>query len=126
MKVVVVDDSTIVRERLISMISDIPSLTIVGEAGNSFEALNIIEEKIPDVVVLDIQIPGDSGIGILKKVKKMNPSIITILLTNYPLEQYKEKCFEYGANYFFDKSVEFSKVTEVLKTLAESSTPQPL
>jgi len=126
MRVVVVDDSTIVRERLISMISGIPSLTIVGEAGNSFEALNIIEEKTPDVVVLDIKIPGDSGIEVLKKVKKMNSSIITILLTNYPLLQYKEKCIEYGADYFFDKSVEFSEVTEVLKNLAESSTTQSL
>ena len=126
MRVVVVDDSTIVRERLISMISDIPSLAIVGEAGNSFEALNIIEEKTPDVVILDIKIPGDSGVEVLKKIKKMNSSIITILLTNYPLGQYKEKCIEYGADYFFDKSEEYSKVTEVLKTLAESSTAQSL
>jgi len=124
MKVVVVDDSIIVRERLIKMFSHIPSLAIVGEAGNSFEALSIIEEKTPDVVVLDIKIPGDSGIEVLKKVKKMNSSIITILLTNYPLLQYKEKCLEYGADYFFDKSEDYSKVTEVLKTLAASSKAQ--
>jgi len=118
MKVVVVDDSIIVRERLIKMFSDIPSLTIVGEAGNSFEALNIIEDKNPDVVVLDIKIPGDSGVEVLKRIKKMNPSIIAILLTNYPLGQYKEKCLEYGADYFFDKSEEYSNVIEVLKSLA--------
>jgi hypothetical protein len=46
------------------------------------------------------------------------------LLTNYPLGQYKEKSLEYGADFFFDKSEEYSKVTEVLKTLAESSTAQ--
>jgi len=122
MKVVVVDDSTIVRERLIKMFSEIPSLDIVGEAGNSFEALNIIEEKTPDVVTLDIKIPGDSGVEVLKRIKKMNTSIITILLTNYPLEQYKKRCLEYGADYFFDKSEEYSKVIEVLKTLVKSNT----
>ena len=121
MRVVVVDDSIVVRERLIKMFSEIPSLTIVGKAGNSFEAINIIEEEKPDVVVLDIKIPGDSGVEVLRRVKKKNFSIIAILLTNYPLGQYKEKCLEYGADYFFDKSEEYPKVTEVLQTLAESS-----
>jgi len=120
MRVVVVDDSIVVRERLVKMFSEIPSLDIVGEAGNSFEALNIIEEEKSDVVVLDIKMPGDSGVEVLRKVKKKNSSIIAILLTNYPIEQYKEKCFEYGADYFFDKSEEYLKVTEVLRTLAES------
>ena len=65
--------------------------------------------------------PGDSGVEVLKMVKKRNSSIIIILLTNYPLEQYKEKCLEYGADYFFDKSEEYPKVTEVLHNLAENS-----
>ena len=64
---------------------------------------------------------SDSGVEVLKRVKKKNSSIIAILLTNYPIEQYKEKCLEYGADYFFDKSEEYSKVTEVLRTLAENS-----
>ena len=119
MRVVVVDDSKIVRERLIKMLTDIPSLVIVGEAGNSFEALYIIEEKNPDVVILDIKIPGDSGVEVLKRVKKMNSSIVIILLTNYPSEQYKKKCIEYGADYFFDKSEEYSKVKEVMESLVE-------
>ena len=73
MRVVVVDDSIMVRERLIKMFSEIPSLDIVGEAGNSFEAINIIEEEKPDVVVLDIKMPGDSGVEVLRKVKKKTP-----------------------------------------------------
>jgi DNA-binding NarL/FixJ family response regulator len=122
MRVVVVDDAIVVRERLIKMFSEIPSLAIVGEAGNSFEALNIIKEKQPDVVVLDIKMPGDSGIEVLRRIKKKNSSIIVIVLTNYPLSQYRAKCFEYGADYFFDKSEEYSKVTEVLRTISESKT----
>ncbi len=122
MRVVVVDDAIVVRERLIKMFSEIPSLAIVGEAGNSFEALNIIKEKHPDVVVLDIKMPGDSGVEVLRRIKKKNSSIIVIVLTNYPLSQYRAKCFEYGADYFFDKSEEYSKVTEVLRTISESKT----
>lgn len=121
MRVVVVDDSIMVRERLVKMFSEIPSLSVVGEAGNSFEAINIIEEKNPDVVVLDIKMPGDSGVEVLKRVKSRNSSIITIMLTNYPKDQFKEKCIEYGADYFFDKSEEYPKVTEALKNLTENS-----
>ncbi len=121
MRVVVVDDSIMVRERLVKMFSEIPAVAVVGEAGNSLEALNIIEDKKPDVVVLDIKMPGDSGVEVLKRVKKKNSSIITIMLTNYPKEQFKEKCLGYGADYFFDKSEEYPKVTEVLKTLTENS-----
>jgi chemotaxis response regulator CheB len=70
MRVVVVDDSIMVRERLVKMFSEIPAVAVVGEAGNSLEALNIIEDKKPDVVVLDIKMPGDSGVEVLKRVKK--------------------------------------------------------
>jgi len=115
MKVVVVDDSIIVRERLIKMFSDIPSLNIVGEAGNSFEALNIIEEEKPHAVVLDIKIPGESGVEVLRKIKNRNQSVIAIILTNYPFAQYRTRCFKYGADYFFNKSEDYFKVTEVLE-----------
>jgi DNA-binding NarL/FixJ family response regulator len=125
MKVVVVDDSIIVRERLIKMFSDIPSLTVIGEAGNSFEALNIIEEKHPDVVVLDIKIPGESGVEVLRKIKNRNQSVIVIMLTNYPIAQYRTRCFKYGTDYFFNKSEDYFKVAEVLEKQSHSvSLPQ--
>jgi len=125
MKVVVVDDSNVVRERLINMFSDIPSLEIVGEASNSFEAINIIEEKEPDVVVLDIKMPGENGVEVLRKIKNKNQSVIVIILTNYPFAQYRTRCFKYGADYFFNKSEDYFKVAEVLEERANSvSLPQ--
>lgn len=114
MKIVIVDDSDLVRERLVKMMSIVPSLKVVGEAGNSFEAMNVIEKEKPHAVVLDIKMPGESGVEVLKKIKRKNSSTIVVVLTNYPFTQYREKCFEFGADYFFDKSEEYSKVAEVL------------
>lgn len=122
MRVVIVDDSTLVRERLVNMISLVPNLKVVGEASNAFEVMSIVEKEKPHAVVIDIKMPGESGVEVLKKVKEKNPSIIAIILTNYPFTQYKAKCFEFGADYFFDKSEEYSKVVDVLKEIYNNGT----
>jgi len=116
-KTIIVDDSTLVRERLVKMLSVLPGVKVVGEAGNSYEALNIFDKTKPHVAILDIKMPGENGVEVLKKLKKKNPSVIVIVLTNYPYTQYRTKCFENGADYFFDKSEEYNKVIDVLDDL---------
>jgi DNA-binding NarL/FixJ family response regulator len=58
--------------------------------------------------------PSGSGISVLEEVKRRGKSPVVIMLTNYPYPQYRKKCMDAGADYFFDKSNEFHKVTEVL------------
>ncbi len=118
MKVLVVDDSDIVRERISEMLSGINNLEVVGTAANSIDALYLVNKLKPDVVTLDIRIPGESGIEVLKKIKSSQPSTIVMVLTNFPIEQYKNKCYELGGDYFFSKSDEFEKVEEVIAKLA--------
>ena len=121
MKVLVVDDSDIVRERISLMLSGINNLEVVGTAANSIDALYLVNKLKPDAVTLDIRIPGESGIEVLKKIKSSQPSTIVMVLTNFPIEQFKNKCKELGADYFFSKSDEFEKVEEVFETLAGSN-----
>ena len=59
--------------------------------------------------------PNGSGIDVLKHIKKDNPDLIAIMLTNYPYPQYRKRSIERGADFFFDKSTEFEMVLEVLK-----------
>ena len=117
MKILIADDSKLIRERIIEMISVIPGVEIVGQAENSGEAIVFIEVLKPDVVILDIRMAGGGGIEVLKKIKQKKIEIVKIILTNYPYSQYKTKCFELGADYFFDKSTEFNKITGVLSNL---------
>jgi DNA-binding NarL/FixJ family response regulator len=102
------------------MLSVIPGVKVVGEAGNSYEALNIFDKVKPHVAIIDIKMPGESGVEVLKKMKKKNPSVIAIVLTNHPYTQYRAKCFENGADYFFDKSEEYNKVIDVLDDLIKN------
>ncbi|HZO86294.1 MAG TPA: response regulator, partial [Verrucomicrobiae bacterium] len=73
-KVFVVDDSTIVRERLITLLAEVPHVTIAGEAEAARDAIAGIQSKRPDIVVLDISMPGGSGIKVLEAVKKDQPA----------------------------------------------------
>jgi DNA-binding NarL/FixJ family response regulator len=68
------------------------------------------------VVILDIQMPDASGIAVLAHIKKESPRTIVIMLTNFPLPPFRKCCPKAGADYFFDKSTEFEKVIEVLRS----------
>ncbi|HAL55648.1 MAG TPA: response regulator [Bacteroidetes bacterium] len=117
MKLLIVDDSPVVRARLIVMLQDLDHITIVGQAGSVEEAQTTFRRATPDVVVLDIRMPGGSGIDVLKMIKAHRPETKVIMLTNYPYAQYQEKCKAEGADYFFDKSVEFEKVVELVRSM---------
>jgi DNA-binding NarL/FixJ family response regulator len=124
MKVLIVDDSAIMRERLKTMISEIMELENISQAEDVPEAISSFQKLNPEVVILDIRMPGGSGIDVLQQVKKATKPPLVIVLTNYPYPQYRRKCIEAGADFFFDKSTEFDKVTEVLRHMKQNQSKQ--
>ena len=116
-RVFIVDDSAIIRERLEMMLSELKGIEMIGQAKGSTEAEEAIPKLKPDVVILDIRMHGGNGIEVLKHIKKDKNPPLVMMLTNYPYPQYRKKCKDAGANFFFDKSTEFDKITEVLKKL---------
>jgi DNA-binding NarL/FixJ family response regulator len=118
MRVFVADDSKILRERMINMLTETPGITCVGEAGDGEEACYEIAQSKPDAVILDIQMPKENGISVLKKIKRDWPSTVVIIFTNYPFEQYRNRCLDLGADFFFDKTMEPEKPIAVLKRMA--------
>ncbi len=116
--VFIVDDSEIVRDRLTSMLSEVSSINIIGYADNPLAATESIVRSKPDVVILDIFLTGGSGIHVLKNIRGKKITSKVIMLTNYAQEEYKKKCFEEGADFFFDKSIEFDRVIDVIQKLS--------
>ena len=118
MKVLIVDDSKIVCDGLQQMLTAIADVEVVKPAHKVQEAIVAIPEHKPDVVILDIRMPGQSGIAVLKDIRDKNLPISVGMLTNYPYPQYRKKCEELGAEYFLDKVTEIEKIpciTEELK-----------
>ena len=122
MRVLIVDDSEVLVQRLTSRLREITGVEVVGQAGNVSDAVQEIRRAKPDVVILDIRMPGGSGIDVLESMKNDQPQPIAIMLSNYSDQPYRRKCEKSGARYFFDKSAEFHKVAEVLRSLMVAPT----
>jgi YesN/AraC family two-component response regulator len=119
MKVLIVDDSKIVCDGLQQMLTSITGVEIVGQAHNAQDAIASISESKPDAVILDIRLPGLSGIDVLKDIRAKKLSSRVIMLTNYPYPQYRKKCEELGVDYFFDKVTEIEEIPKVIEELAK-------
>lgn len=117
MKIFILEDSVILRGKILVNLVEFPQAYVCGMSGVTSEALEMIEKQKPDLAIIDIRIFGGNGMDILKRAKEINPEMIAIVLTNYPYQEYRERCRELGADYFFDKSTEFEKAIEVIEQI---------
>ena len=116
LKILVVEDSTHFRKLFKVALHDrFPSIEI-HEAGDGEEALRQVETFRPNLIFMDIRLPGENGLELTKKIKARYPSIIVIILTGYDLPEYREFSSRY-ADYFFSKD---PSTTENIFTLVES------
>jgi DNA-binding NarL/FixJ family response regulator len=117
--VLIVDDSSVIRQRLVGLLEEASGIDVVGEATDGTEGLELATALNPDVVVLDIRMPGMGGIELLERLRASNASTTAMVLTNFPYPIYRKRCAELGAHYFFDKSTEFNEAVEMLRGLSE-------
>ena len=123
LRVYVVDDSALLRQRLVGILTELDHVEVIGEADDRDHAITEVTKLKPQVVILDIQLRQGNGIEVLTQIKKVQPSPTVIMLTNYPYPQFREKCMSAGADYFFYKATEFTKVKEVVRLLASQLHP---
>jgi DNA-binding NarL/FixJ family response regulator len=116
--VFIADDSVLIRGRLKETLDEYDSIEVIGESGNTKQAITEIRQLNPDVVIIDIRMPGGGGLPILKDLKKREPKRIAIILTAFPLPQYRQAYMEAGADFFFDKTQDIQKLIDVLVELA--------
>jgi two-component system, NarL family, response regulator DevR len=121
MKVLIVDDSAIIRVRLAELLAELEGIEVVAQANNAFEAVDMVREFKPDVAIVDVRMPERSGMELIKDVKSTLQPPTIIMLTNFPTPENREKCLTQGADYFFDKSSEIEEVMTVLKDLLQAS-----
>jgi len=120
-RVFIADDSVYIRERLPEMLIEIPGIEIAGLAERGDTVVETVKLLDPDLVILDIRMPGKNGMEILRELKTEKPGLDIIILTSYPYPQYKKKCLELGASFFFEKSGDFEQLLDTIKELIGKS-----
>ena len=120
LEVLVADDSAPLRIRLMEMLSAIEGLKVVGEARDVPEAIASIRALHPEVVILDIQMPGGNGIDVLREIKRDSPETVIVMLTNHAEPQYRQKCAELKADYFLSKSTDWRDLIEIGEQLVRA------
>lgn len=119
MRVFIVDDSSVIVERLTLLLERIPGVELVGHAADVPEAVQRLLQTTPDALVLDLHMPGGTGLDVLRAIRPVRPGIHVLVFTNYPQDEYRRECLTAGAEYFLDKSTEFEKIPGILRELAQ-------
>jgi DNA-binding NarL/FixJ family response regulator len=115
--ILLVDDSQLITERLQTMLKGLNKISSIGCAGDYPEAIQLLTHTAFDIVLLDINLPGKSGIDLLRHIKASYPQTIVIMLTNRSEAYYRDICIKLGADYFMDKSTEFEDVPLIVSSL---------
>jgi DNA-binding NarL/FixJ family response regulator len=116
-RVLVVDDHPIVRQGLALMIDQEPDLEVCGEAEEATSALAAIAATRPDIVLLDISLPGPDGIEVLKAIRAADPSLPVLVLSMHDESVYAERALRAGANGYIMKQEATENVLVALRRI---------
>lgn len=116
-KVLIVDDHTLVREGIRAMLGIIPDIEIVGEASNGKEALAKIRDLLPDIVLMDLAMPIMGGLEATRRIHKTFPSVKVLALTQYDDNEYVIPLIEAGAKGFITKMAAFSELSTAIRAI---------
>ncbi len=114
-RVLLVDDHPVVRRGLHSILTNMPDIQVVGEAENSAQALERTRELRPDVIILDIRLPGSSGLQIIQALRQIHPDVKIVVLTSYDTDEHLFGALSSGAHGFLLKSVAHEEVAEAIR-----------
>jgi DNA-binding NarL/FixJ family response regulator len=118
MKVLLVEDSLIVRQRIEELLSSIPGVAVVGHAEDASDAIAAIQHGLPDLVVLDVRLRKSTGADVLRYVLRACPRVKVIVLSNESSRAVRAFFMGLGAHAFFDKALEFDQLRAVITDLA--------
>ncbi len=102
------------------MLTEARDVHVVAEAWDGVEAIRLVRFHAPDAVVLDLNLPGMSGLEVLAVLKAEPAPPLVVILTNHAQARYRAACLRAGADFFFDKSVDFDRVGFAVASAATS------
>ena len=117
-RVLVGDDHAVVRRGLRQILAETPDILVEGEAPTADDVLRLVRDQRWDVVILDINLPGGSGLELLADIRKERPQLPVLILTVYSEEQYAVRAIKAGAAGFLTKESAPDKLIEAVRKVA--------
>ena len=118
LKIVIADDHPVVREGIKKMVEDSAEISVIGEASNGIEVIDIVEKRNFDVLLLDISMPGASGLDILKEIKQKKPGLKVLILSMFSDEEYALRALRAGAEGYLTKQSAPEELAAAIKKVA--------
>lgn len=116
-KILLVDDHELVRLGIKRILQDVSGLKVVGETSTGEEAVRLSKELIPDVVLMDVQMPGIGGLEATRKMVRHNPDIKVLALTIYGDEPYPSRLLQAGAVGYMTKGCAAEEMIRAIRTV---------
>jgi NarL family two-component system response regulator LiaR len=117
--VLVVDDHDVVRQGIRAFLEAQPDLRIVGEAASGEEAIRLTQEHVPDIVLMDLAMPGMNGVDATREVKRVSPRTQVVVLTSYHEDEYIFPALRAGALSYTLKDVRREELVETIRKAAQ-------
>jgi len=118
-KILIADDHAIVREGMKQILSENPDIVVAAEASNGHEVMDKLNKYNYDLIVLDVALPGRSGLDILKDIKNQKPKLPVLVLSMYPEEQYAVRVLKAGASGYLTKESAPNELIKAIKQIAQ-------
>jgi len=117
-RIAIVDDHAVVRAGLRQFLSEHVDLRVVAEAANGQEALDIVRQQLADVLLLDISMPGQSGVDALLAIKARAPDLPVLILSGFPEEHYAMTLLRQGASGYLNKDCDPEEIVKAIRTVS--------
>lgn len=113
-RIVIADDHALLRGGLRMLLEKEPSMELVGEASNGSETLEVVKATRPNVLLLDVSMPGRGGLDIVKELKQQNPDLHILMLTAHPEDHFAIRCLRNGADGYLTKELAVDQLVEAI------------
>ena len=117
-RVAIVDDHALVRAGLRQFLSEHVDLRIVAECASAREVMDVVRQEAADVILLDISMPGQSGVDALQAIKARAPNLAVLILSSFPEEHYATTLLRQGAAGYLAKDCEPDEIVKAIRTVA--------
>ena len=122
-RIILVDDHVILRQGTAELLRREPGLEVVGEAGNGQQAIELVELLRPDVVVMDVRMPGMAGVEATQQIRQSWPAVQVLVLTAHDDDQYVFSLLEAGASGYLMKSAPVSELVKAIRQVKAGESP---